>query len=248
MLRDAARFLLDLLRARIRFDRIVVGARRARDFVQRAAALATDHVRKAVAVAVGQLHRFEKPDVELQEEGIGLPDERVQPPFQRWPVARELDVAAARQPDDGDPIGRIQRIDEVSGRPQRRTALEPANMRLVHRNHDEAAGVGVFIRREIAGREWRLACRRRPCGDELGGRNRAALAVDFDLKILGPQPGDRAAVAPQNDCIDGHQIDRRSKDDVLRRHGAGSDEQRTKEQSRANGHGNALTSRAVKSI
>ena len=58
----------------------------------------------------------------------------------------------AGQADHADAIGERQRLDEPRRGDERVPALEPADVRLVHRDDDEAAGVGVFVGAEVGRR------------------------------------------------------------------------------------------------
>ncbi len=65
VLREAARFLLDLFRTRIAPHRIVSRTRRADVFRKRAAALAQYRVGEPRSTPVGDLQRFAQSEIEL---------------------------------------------------------------------------------------------------------------------------------------------------------------------------------------
>ena len=123
--------------------------------------------------------------------------------------------ADAAQRRDGDPIDRIERVDEARGRIHRRPSLQPANVRLIDGHDHEPAGVDVFVRGEVPCRDRRAPCRR--CGgiDELDGRHRPELPVHLEHEVGGPEAAHRPAVGANDGGVHGHEVDARAEDHVL---------------------------------
>ena len=116
---------------------------------------------------------------------------------QRHAIARQRDAVGARQPDHADAIGRRQRFDEPGRGHERVSALEPADVRFVHRDHDDSAVVGAFVGAEMG---WRTTARRRDVSDvvlrnKLCRNDRRGTAIDLETEVLGAQGAHRPAVA-----------------------------------------------------
>ena len=124
--------------------------------------------------------------------------------------------AGTTQRHHGDPIQRVEAVDETRGRRQRLTALDAADVRLIDGHDDEAAGVDVFVRGEVPRRDGR-ALRCAGGADELHGRHRAELAVHFEDEIGRPEAGDWPAVGSDDRRVHGDEVDSRSKYHVLTR-------------------------------
>ena len=134
---------------------------------------------------------------------------------ERHAIARQREAVGTRQPDHRHAIGRRQRFDEPGRGHQRVFALEPADVRFIHRDHDDSAGVGAFVGAEMCRRpedgqrtlSLRDRCTRcnKLCRDELPGA-----AVDLQAEVLGLRGADRPPVRVVHGGIDGDEVDARA--------------------------------------
>ena len=151
-LRHRAAFLLDLDRAGIAHAlafgkpaRILVSA-------QQLTALAQHHLIEPRAAAVGDRQRLDEADVEMRRHRRRLAGQRLEVTLDAGVIARELNGAAMGDWRGGDTVGRIECINEARRGPECRTSLDPSDVRLIHRDEDQAAGILAFVRIEAVTR------------------------------------------------------------------------------------------------